>query len=191
VDSWPEVETIQTLEIQVTVNGRPWSGRVPAEEVLLDFLRRRLGLTGTKRSCESEVCGACTVLVDGKPVSSCSYLAFETRGKSVTTIEGLAAGDRLDPVQEAFLRNVGFQCGYCTPGQIMAIKGLLRENPSPTYEEIGEWLKGNICRCGCYPAIAASVLEAAAESRRVGTAAGTSGSGPQATNGSRGTPRAG
>jgi aerobic-type carbon monoxide dehydrogenase small subunit (CoxS/CutS family) len=133
------------------------------EEVLLDFVRYRVGLTGTKRSCESEVCGCCTVLVDNRPISSCSYLAFEADGKSVTTIEGLAQGERLDPLQEAFMRNVAAQCGYCTPGQIMASKALLMENPSPTYEEIGEWLKGNICRCGCYPAIAQSVLEAAKE----------------------------
>jgi aerobic-type carbon monoxide dehydrogenase small subunit (CoxS/CutS family) len=157
------IATLQSFEIEITVNGGPWKGNVPAEEVLLDFLRSRLKLTGTKRSCESEVCGACTVLVDGKPISSCSYLAFEANGKSVTTIEGLASGDELDPLQEAFIRNMGAQCGFCTSGQIMAAKALLLDNPSPTYEQISEWLNGNICRCGCYPAIAKSILEAAEE----------------------------
>ncbi|MBI4528246.1 MAG: (2Fe-2S)-binding protein [Deltaproteobacteria bacterium] len=160
------MKTQQVFELSVTVNGKPWRGEVPIEEVLLDFLRYRLRLTGTKRSCESEVCGACTVLVDNRAVSSCSYLAFESHGKSVLTIEGLAEGDKLDPLQEAFIRNVGSQCGYCTPGQIMAAKALLLENPSPTREQIAQWLSGNICRCGAYPAIALSVLEASAAGKK-------------------------
>jgi aerobic-type carbon monoxide dehydrogenase small subunit (CoxS/CutS family) len=159
------LKTQQTAKIALEINGKSWSGEVPVEEVLLDFLRYRAGLTGTKRSCESEVCGACTVLVDGQPTSSCSFLAFEATGRSVTTVEGLAQGEALDPLQEAFIRNVGAQCGYCTPGQLMAARGLLLANPSPTYEQIQEWMKGNICRCGCYPAIAASILEAAAAYR--------------------------
>lgn len=152
-----------TFSLTVTVNGKPWSGEVPIEETLLDFLRLRLRLTGTKRSCESEVCGACTVLVDERPVSSCSYLVFETDRKSVLTVEGLARGDELDPLQEAFVRNIGAQCGYCTPGQIMAAKGLLLQNSNPTREQIAEWLTGNICRCGAYGAIAKSILETARE----------------------------
>ena len=111
--------------LSLTVNGKSWSGDIPIEETLLELLRNRLRLTGTKRSCESEVCGACTVLVDGRPVSSCNYLAFEAHEKSVLTIEGVARGDELDPLQEAFIRNIGAQCGYCTPGQIMAAKALL------------------------------------------------------------------
>ena len=165
IDGEPRLETVQTVPIRVTVNGEPWSGEVPVEEVLLDLLRRRIGLTGTKRGCESEVCGACEVLVDGGPVSSCSYLAFEADGRTVTTIEGVADGERLHPVQEAFVRNVAAQCGYCTPGQIMSAVALLRQDPSPTYETIGHWLVGNICRCGCYPAIARSIMEAASELR--------------------------
>jgi xanthine dehydrogenase YagT iron-sulfur-binding subunit len=149
------------FSLSLTINGRAWVGEVPVEETLLEFLRHRLGLTGTKRSCESEVCGACTVLVDGLPVSSCNYLAFEARGKSVLSIEGLADGDRLDPLQKAFIRNIGAQCGYCTSGQIMAAKALLLENPDPTREQIAEWMAGNICRCGAYGAIAQSILEAA------------------------------
>ena len=150
-----------TFNLALTVNGDPWSGEIPIEETLLEFLRNRLRLTGTKRSCESEVCGACTVLVDQQAVSSCSYLAFEAHEKNVLTIEGVALGEQLDPLQEAFIRNVGAQCGYCTPGQIMAAKALLLENPHPSREQIAEWLSGNICRCGAYGAIALSVLEAA------------------------------
>ena len=151
------------FNLSLTVNGKSWSGEVPIEETLLQFLRNRLRLTGTKRSCESEVCGACTVLVDKRPVSACNYLAFEAHEKSVLTIEGVARGDDLDPLQEAFIRNIGAQCGYCTPGQIMAAKALLIENPHPTREQIADWLSGNICRCGAYGAIAQSILEAAQE----------------------------
>lgn len=152
-----------TFNLALTVNGKPWSGEVRIEETLLELIRNRLRLTGTKRSCESEVCGACTVLVDNHPVSSCNYLAFEAHEKSVLTIEGVAHSDKLDPLQEAFIRNIGAQCGYCTPGQIMAAKALLIENPDPTREQIAEWLSGNICRCGAYGAIAQSILEAAQE----------------------------
>jgi aerobic-type carbon monoxide dehydrogenase small subunit (CoxS/CutS family) len=152
-----------TFNLSLTVNCKCWSGEVPIEETLLELLRNRLRLTGTKRSCESEVCGACTVLVDNRPVSSCSYLAFEAHEKSVLTIEGVARGDELDPLQEAFIRNIGAQCGYCTPGQIMTAKALLMDNPNPTREQIAEWLSGNICRCGAYGAIAQSILEAAQE----------------------------
>ena len=155
------MDTAANHKLNLTINGKPWSGEVPIEETLLEFLRNRLRLTGTKRSCESEVCGACTVLIDQRPVSSCNYFAFEANGKSVLTIEGVAQGDQLDPLQEAFIRNIGAQCGYCTPGQIMAAKALLLENPAPTRQQIGEWLSGNICRCGAYGAIAQSILEAA------------------------------
>ena len=155
------IETLQTIPVRFSVNGQAWSGEVPVEEVLLETVRQRLGLTGTKRSCESEVCGACTVLVNDEPVSSCTYLAFEADGKRLQSVEGLADGDRLDPLQEAFVRNVGMQCGYCTPGQLMAAKALLMVNPRPTYDEIAEWMSSNTCRCGCYPAIAQSILEAA------------------------------
>ena len=157
------MEARSTFQLSLTVNGRVWSGEVPIEETLLELLRNRLRLTGTKRSCESEVCGACTVLVDNRAVSSCNYLAFEAHERSVLTIEGVAQNDKLDPLQEAFIRNIGAQCGYCTPGQIMAAKALLNENPHPTREQIAEWLSGNICRCGAYGAIAQSILEAAQE----------------------------
>jgi len=153
------------FDLTITVNGKPWSGEVAIEETLLEFLRNRLQLTGTKRSCESEVCGACTVLVDNRAVSACNFLAFEANDKAVLTIEGVAQDGKLDPLQEAFIRNIGAQCGYCTPGQIMAAKALLMENPNPSREQVAEWLNGNICRCGAYGAIAQSVLEAARENQ--------------------------
>ena len=154
---------LTTFTLSLNINGKLWSGEVPIEQTLLELLRSRLGLTGTKRSCESEVCGACTVLVDGRAISACNYLAFEAHERSVLTIEGVAENERLDPLQEAFIRNIGGQCGYCTPGQIMAAKALLRHNPNPNRDQIAEWLSGNICRCGAYGAIAQSILEAAQE----------------------------
>jgi aerobic-type carbon monoxide dehydrogenase small subunit (CoxS/CutS family) len=156
-----DLETRQTFDLALTINGKPWTGEVPIEETLLEFVRSRVGLKGTKRSCESEVCGACTVLVNRQAISSCNYLAVEAHGKSVLTIEGIAEDDRLDPLQEAFIRNVASQCGYCTPGQIMAAKALLLENPSPTRQQIAAWMSGNVCRCGAYTAIAKSIQEAA------------------------------
>jgi aerobic-type carbon monoxide dehydrogenase small subunit (CoxS/CutS family) len=159
------MEARSRYSLSLNVNGTPWSGEVPVEETLLEFLRNRLHLTGTKRSCESEVCGACTVLVDKRAVSACNLLVFEANGKTVLTIEGVAQDGKLDPLQEAFIRNIGAQCGYCTPGQIMAAKALLMENPNPSREQIAEWLSGNICRCGAYGAIAQSILEAAQESQ--------------------------
>ena len=154
------LQTMQTTPIRVTINGSPWAGEVPVEQVLLELLRQHVGLTGTKRSCESQVCGACTVLLDQRPVSACSLLAFEVDGRAVTTIEGLAHGDQLDPIQEAFIRNMAYQCGYCTSGQIMAAKALLLENPAPSHEEIAQWMIGNTCRCGAYAAISRSIIEA-------------------------------
>jgi carbon-monoxide dehydrogenase small subunit len=159
------MDVVNHFHLSLIINGTPCSGEVPVEETLLEFLRNRLRLTGTKRSCESEVCGACTVLVDNRAVSSCNLLAFEANGKSVLTIEGVAQDGKLDPLQEAFIRNIGAQCGYCTPGQIMAAKALLIENPHPSREQVAEWLSGNICRCGAYGAIAQSILVAAEESR--------------------------
>ena len=150
-----------SLAVSLRVNGREWAGDVRPEELLLDFLRERLGLTGTKRSCEAQVCGACTVLLDGQAVSSCMLPVFEADGKPLTTIEGLASKDGLDPLQEAFMRRGAAQCGYCTSGMIMAAKALLLEDPDPSREKIAAYLNGNICRCGAYPAILAAVVEAA------------------------------
>ena len=161
-------EAVEALEIACTINGQPWRGRVPVDEVLLDFVRERLRLTGTKRSCESEICGACSVLLDGAVYSSCNLLTLEIDGRELRTIEGLAEGEQLSPLQEAFVRNVGGQCGYCTPGQIVAATALLAVEPAPSYEQIAEWMRGNVCRCGSYPAIAKSVKEAAATGGRAG-----------------------
>jgi carbon-monoxide dehydrogenase small subunit len=151
----------RTLSIQLRVNGTPWSGEVNVEETLLSFVRDRLGLKGTKRSCESQVCGACTVLVANQAVSSCSYLAWEARDKEILTIEGLAQDDVLDPVQEAFVKYGAIQCGYCTPGMVMMVKALLNENPHPSRQEIRNWLNGSLCRCSAYVSIEQAVLELA------------------------------
>ena len=152
-------QTSHTMPVALQINGRPWKGEVRAEETLLEFVRERLRLTGTKRSCESQVCGACTVLVDGEPVSSCTYLAFEASGKRVTTIEGLAPGDGLDPLQEAFIRRGAVQCGFCTSGMLLACKALLQAYSEPTREQIGRYLNGNICRCGAYVQILEAIQD--------------------------------
>lgn len=148
---------VTRLEIGLTVNGRPQRLTVEPRELLIDVLRERLGLTGTKRSCDAQVCGACTVLVDGVPVSSCTTLALEAEGRDVLTIEGLADGGRLDPVQAAFVEHGALQCGFCTPGMILAVKALLAERPSPSEAEIRHELHGNLCRCTGYVKILEAV----------------------------------
>jgi carbon-monoxide dehydrogenase small subunit len=127
----------------------------------VDFLRYDLGLTGTKETCSVGVCGACTVMLDGKMVSSCLVLAVRVDGATIDTIEGVANGDQLHPVQQAFIDNGGFQCGACTPGQIMAAKSLLEENPHPSEEDIKKWMMGNLCRCTGYYQIIDSIKDAA------------------------------
>jgi len=149
-----------TLEVGFRVNGRPYALTIEPRETLLEVLRNRLGLTGTKLSCDVQVCGACSVLVDGRLVSACTVLAYEARGKEVTTIEGLAEGDRLHPIQQAFIDHAAFQCGYCTPGMIIATKALLEEHPAPTVPEITHYLRGNLCRCTGYKKILEAILAA-------------------------------
>ena len=148
-------------DVTATVNGVSVSRHVPNRMILADFLRFELGLTGTKVSCELQVCGVCSVLVDGKPVSSCTYLAVDVDGKEVTTVEGLATEAGLHPLQTAFVENFALQCGFCTPGFLMMAKALLDENPHPTKEEIVHHLEGNICRCTGYRPIVEAVLAAA------------------------------
>jgi aerobic carbon-monoxide dehydrogenase small subunit len=131
------LHTSHMMPVSFQINGQPWQGEVRPEETLLEFVRERLHLTGTKRSCESQVCGACTVLVDGEPISACTYLTFEASGKSITTVEGLAPEDRLDPLQEAFIQRGAAQCGFCTAGMLLACKALLQAYPMPTREQIG------------------------------------------------------
>lgn len=152
---------VDQITLECTVNGRPVRAAVPVHRTLLDFIREDLGLTGAKRSCDVQVCGACTVLVDGQPVSACTYLAFEVRGKNVETIEGLADGDQLHPIQQAFIDHAALQCGFCTPGMIMASKALLSEKPNPSVEEIKEYMHGNICRCTGYKKILEAIQAAA------------------------------
>ncbi|MSQ13793.1 MAG: (2Fe-2S)-binding protein [Dehalococcoidia bacterium] len=149
-------------KISLTVNGQQVERTVPARRLLIDFLRYDLGLTGTKEACSVGVCGACTVLVDGKTAASCIMLAAQASGRAITTVEGLAAeGERLHPVQQAFIDMGGFQCGICTPGQVMAAKGLLDTNPNPSDDQIREWMMGNLCRCTGYYKILGSVRKAA------------------------------
>jgi aerobic-type carbon monoxide dehydrogenase small subunit (CoxS/CutS family) len=137
------------------------SASIEPRTILLDFLRDGLGLTGAKRSCDVQVCGACTVLLDGEPVSACCTLAYEARGKSITTIEGLAKVGELHPIQAAFVRRSAVQCGFCTAGMILASTHLLQSNPHPTRADIQHYLKGNLCRCTGYWNILAAIEEAA------------------------------
>jgi aerobic-type carbon monoxide dehydrogenase small subunit (CoxS/CutS family) len=155
----------QLLPLSFTLNGRLQELDVEPHELLLDVVRDRVGLTGAKRSCDVQVCGACTLLVDGRPVSACTTLAFEVRGRSVLTIEGLAENGKLHPLQQAFIEHGGFQCGFCTPGMILAAKALLDENPSPTEAELKHFMHGNICRCTGYKKIIESIMAAAEKMR--------------------------
>lgn len=147
--------------IKLTLNGKSICRDVDDNRLLVELLREDLKLTGTKESCGVGVCGACTVLLDGKPISSCLTLAVHADGRALTTIEGIAEGDRLHPLQEAFLAHGGFQCGICTPGQILAAKALLDANPRPTRAEIQDWMMGNLCRCTGYYKIIESIAAAA------------------------------
>ncbi|MGH7886880.1 MAG: (2Fe-2S)-binding protein [Candidatus Binatia bacterium] len=153
------------IAISTTINGQPTDAAVNAHHTLLEFLRDDLSLKGTVEGCGVGVCGSCTVLVDARPVSSCLMLASNAAGKQITTIEGLAQNGTLDPVQAAFLKHQAFQCGYCTPGMIMAVKGLLANNPHPTETQARDYLSGNLCRCGTYVEVLAAVKELAAGKR--------------------------
>jgi xanthine dehydrogenase YagT iron-sulfur-binding subunit len=145
------------IDLTLRINGSARRVALEPRVTLLDALRDRLGLTGTKKGCDQGTCGACTVLVDGRRVNSCLTLAAMVQGKEITTIEGLAQGDRLHPMQAAFLEHDGFQCGYCTPGQIMSAVGLLAERRPTDDASVREWMAGNLCRCGAYPNIVAAI----------------------------------
>ena len=147
--------------IEMTVNGEAVNLTVSARRLLADCLREDLQLTGTKRGCETGICGACTVLVDGQPIKSCLNLAVMAKGCTVQTVEGLQQGDTLHALQDSFMRCGGLQCGYCTPGMLMSASALLSRNPSPTAEEVRAALSGNLCRCTGYTQIVESVLDAA------------------------------
>ncbi|NJJ39653.1 (2Fe-2S)-binding protein [Paenibacillus apii] len=147
------------IKLTCRINGQPVTAEVPPSRRLLTVLREELGLTGTKRSCEIGRCGACMVLIDGRPVNSCLTMAYQCEGSEITTIEGLSGGG-LHPVQQAFLEEGGFQCGYCTPGMVVSVVALLAENPKPSPEEIKEALSGNLCRCTGYGGIIRAVNKA-------------------------------
>jgi aerobic carbon-monoxide dehydrogenase small subunit len=157
-----------SIPLRFRLNGQEQSAEVAPCELLIDFLRDRLNLTGTKRSCDIEICGACTVLLEGKAVSSCSVFAFEVDGKELLTIEGLAGTDGLHPLQRAFIECGGFQCGFCTPGMIMLAKSLLDENPDPSVDEIKDYMDANICRCTGYQMIIESIQHAAKTIKETG-----------------------
>ena len=153
-------------DIRITVNGTAYELSVRPHATLLEVIREELGLTGTKEGCGVGECGACTVIMDGKTVNACLVLAPEANGKEITTIEGLAQSDRLDPIQEAFFEIGGLQCGFCTPGMIMSTKALLAETPEPTDQQIRKGLEGNFCRCTGYTKVFDSVREASRKIRR-------------------------
>ena len=148
-------------QLVLRVNGREERVEAATHHTLLEVLRRELRLVGAREGCGVGMCGACTVLLDGQPVSSCLLLATEVRGRAIETVEGLADGDRLHPIQEAFIEHTGFQCSFCTPGMLLATKALLAENPDPSEEEVKDYLAGNLCRCGSYLKIIAAVRGAA------------------------------
>jgi aerobic carbon-monoxide dehydrogenase small subunit len=147
--------------VSVTVNGVAREAEVEPRTLLVYFLRESLGLTGTNVGCDTSSCGSCTVLLDGESVKSCTLLAVQADGREVTTIEGIADDGQMHPIQDAFHRNHGLQCGYCTPGMIMAAASFLQENPNPTDEQVRESLEGNLCRCTGYQNIVKSILDAA------------------------------
>ena len=162
----PEAEAalpaaVKDAFIQMNVNGKDVRLKVKSNWTLLDVLRKKLGLTGAKKFCDRGSCGACTVIMDGKAIYACSRLAIEADNKKILTIEGLAQGEKLHPIQEAFVQNDGMQCGFCTSGFIMSVKACLDSNPRPGVDEMKEALSGNLCRCSAYPKILKSAMTAA------------------------------
>jgi aerobic-type carbon monoxide dehydrogenase small subunit (CoxS/CutS family) len=160
------MEVFSSKRIALTVNGKKVGFETEPGETLLQVLRDRLRLTGTKRTCNRGECGGCTVLLDGKPVYSCHILAIQAEGKDILTVEGLASGDKLHPVQQAFIDKDSYQCGFCTPGFIMSSVALLNKNKQPSLDEIKAGLAGNLCRCGNYQKIHAAVAAASDAMRR-------------------------
>ncbi len=151
--------------ISVTVNGHTYEGECEPRRTLADFIRHDCGLTGTHLGCEHGVCGACTILVDGRTARACLMLAVQADGSELTTAEGLASGAELNPLQEAFWDNHGLQCGFCTPGMLMCATALLQDNPDPSDEEVREGISGNLCRCTGYDSIVRSIQDAAGRMR--------------------------
>jgi len=154
------VISMKQIEITLKVNGISYTIEVLPQRTLVEVLRESLGLTGTKKSCNEGECGACTVLMDGKPVASCLLLAIDAQGKEILTIEGLSDGEKLHPIQEAFLKHGAIQCGFCTPGMVMSAKALLDENPASTSTDVRKAISGNLCRCTGYQQIVDSIMAA-------------------------------
>jgi len=152
---------MKEVEIELKVNGVNYKVKIKPWRTLIEVLRDTLGLIGTKKSCNEGECGACTVIMDGRSVTSCLVLALDAQGKDILTIEGLADGEKLNPIQEAFLKHGAIQCGFCTPGMVMSTKALLDENPNPTLEEIRRGISGNLCRCTGYQHIIDAIQAAA------------------------------
>ena len=159
----PAVQGPDAVEITLNLNGQNRKVTIEPRTTLLDTLRNHLDMTGAKRVCDRGTCGACTVIMDGKVVYSCTVLAIDAQGRKIQTIEGLAPEGKLHPVSQAFVNNDAQQCGYCTAGFVMASKGFLDRNPNPTYEQVKKGLGGNLCRCGTYVGVRKAVLEAAKE----------------------------
>ncbi len=158
VTALPNAEPADTQSITLRINKKTYKLAVESRETLLDLLRERLNLTGSKKGCDHGQCGACTVHIDGRRVNSCLTLAVMQQGRDITTIEGLASSSaELHPLQTAFIKHDGFQCGFCTPGQLMSGAALLKEGHTKSADEIREWMSGNICRCGAYPGIVAAI----------------------------------
>jgi aerobic-type carbon monoxide dehydrogenase small subunit (CoxS/CutS family) len=149
------------VPVHLRINGQSYQLLVESRRTLLDVLRLDLGLTGTKKGCDQGECGACTVLVDGQTAYSCLMLAIECQDREIVTIEGIMDGDQLHPIQKAFIEHDGYQCGFCTPGQVLAVKALLDEVPHPSEEQVKQAISGNLCRCGAYPKIIRAVMAAA------------------------------
>lgn len=154
-----EAAAPELYPVSLHINGQPHDFRLPAWVTLLDLLRERAGLTGSKKGCDHGQCGACTVLVGGRRINACLTLAVMQNGKDITTVEGLADGEQLHPLQQAFIDHDAFQCGYCTPGQLCSAVGLIKEGQAASVAEVRELMSGNICRCGAYPGIVAAVTE--------------------------------
>lgn len=154
------------VPLKLSINGKTYTAEVEPRVTLLEALRNELDITGAKRVCDRATCGACTMIVDGKPVYSCSMLAIEAQGKSITTVEGLMQGETLHPVQQAFIDNDAQQCGFCTPGFVVASKAFLDKHPNPTPAQVQKGLGGNLCRCGTYIGVRAAVAQAAKKGGR-------------------------
>ena len=151
---------MKDVEMSLNINGVDYRLKIEPWRTLVEVLRENLGLVGTKKACNEGECGACTVIVDGRAVASCLMLAVDAGGKEIITIEGLSEGEKLDPIQESFLKHGGLQCGFCTPGMVMSAKALLEENPNPTLGEVREAISGNLCRCTGYQHVIDSIMDA-------------------------------